>query len=74
MYIYKRINCVSKVRSLPGWKKNSSDQAPSFPRDWRLSASWGPTERPPEPPPQHHGTMVVRGSRGPSMRPHYAEG
>ena len=44
--------------------KNNSDQTCSCPRDWRLSASWGPNGVPISNPSDHHSTIVMKDLRG----------
>ena len=46
----------------PDWK-NYNDQTHSCPRDWHLSASWGPNWWPPWNSSEYYSTIVLRGLR-----------
>ena len=50
---------IKVVPKVPDWK-NNSDQTYSCPRNWRLSASWGPNSGAPWNPSNHHNTILLR--------------
>ena len=61
--LYNYIPGIDEKRLFWSGKLNNNDENWSCPRDWSLSALWGPNSGPSWNPWDHHSTIVLRGLR-----------